>query len=53
MKDFFKDNKYFAIYLVGTFISISSLFRSGHGWLALIILVFVILLFAYLYKIRK
>ena len=29
MKDFFKDNKYFALYLAGSLISVFSLFRAG------------------------
>ena len=49
MKDFFKDNKYFAVYLMGSLISVFSLFRAGYLVFGLLILLFVILLFAYLY----
>ena len=49
MKDFFKDNKYFSVYLMGSLISVFSLFRAGYLVFGLLILLFVILLFAYLY----
>ena len=49
MKNFFKDNKYFAVYLMGSLISVFSLFRAGHLVFGLIIQIIVILLFAYLY----
>lgn len=53
MKVFFKDNKYFAVYLVGSLVSVFSLFRAGHLVFGLLILLFVILLFAYLYHLSQ
>ncbi|WP_273451492.1 hypothetical protein [Streptococcus ferus] len=53
MKDFFKDNKYFAVYLVGSLVSVFSLFRAGHLVFGLLILLFVILLFTYLYHLSQ
>ncbi|MDO5078528.1 hypothetical protein [Streptococcus minor] len=40
MKDFFKDNKFFAVYLMGSLISIFSLFRAGQLVLGLSILLY-------------
>ncbi|WP_373757265.1 hypothetical protein [Streptococcus ferus] len=53
MKGFFKDNKYFAVYLVGSLVSVFSLFRAGHLFFGLLVLLFVILLFAYLYHLSQ
>lgn len=53
MKDFFKDNKYFSVYLMGSLISVFSLFRAGYLVFGLLILLFVILLFAYLYHLSS
>ena len=38
MKDFFKDNKYFALYLAGSLISVFSLFRAGNLIFGLLVL---------------
>ena len=53
MKDFFKDNKYFAVYLMGSLISVFSLFRAGQLVFGLLILLFLILFFAYLYYLTS
>ena len=53
MKGFFKDNKYFAVYLMGSLVSVFSLFRAGHLVFGLLILLFVILLFTYLYHLSQ
>ena len=46
MKDFFKDNKYFALYLAGSLISVFSMFRAGN-----LIFGLLVLLSAYLYHL--
>ena len=51
MKDFFKDNKYFALYLAGSLISVFSLFRAGNLIFGLLVLLFLVLLSAYLYHL--
>lgn len=38
MKDFFKDNKYFALYLAGSFGFVFSLFRVGNLIFGLLVL---------------
>lgn len=49
MKDFFKENKYFAYYLLGSLVSIAALVQSGNILAALALVLFVSLLFLYLY----
>lgn len=51
MKDFFKDNKYFALYLAGSLVSVFSLFRAGNLIFSLLVLLFLVLLSAYLYHL--
>lgn len=53
MKNFFKNNKYFALYLVGTLAYVSSQFRYGNGRAAIAVLLFAIVLFFYLYWINR
>ncbi|WP_455157969.1 hypothetical protein [Streptococcus sp.] len=47
MKDFFKDNKYFALYLAGSLVFVFSLFRAGNLIFGLLVLLFLVLLSAY------
>lgn len=51
MKDFFKDNKYFALYLAGSLVSVFSLFCAGNLIFGLLVLLFLVLLSAYLYHL--
>ena len=53
MKDFFKDNKYFALYLAGSFGFVFSLFRVGNLIFGLLILLFLVLISAYLYHLSR
>ena len=58
MKGFFKDNKYFALYLAGRLVSVFSLFRAGNLIFGLLVLLFLVLLFlvllsAYLYHLSR
>lgn len=38
MKDFFKDDKYFALYLAGSLVFVFSLFRAGNLIFGLLVL---------------
>ncbi len=53
MKAFFKKNKLFAMYLMGSLLSSSTQFHAGNPLAALAILAFALLVFFYLYHITR